>query len=166
MGSEMCIRDSVALVGSLTLLETVMAFFNYHINGIDDVFTGICTLRGICQTSTHATSIVRWSRHTDELVQTIAHEIGHAIGMWHDFESYKDDWRLERRGTCGPPKHESGEGNYIMNYGHPKETAWSVCSNIDFANFYNTHLVEEGSFCLAYEGKSFSGTYLQGRDLA
>ena len=111
----------------------------------------------ICKGTAHSAGIVRWADDTDELIQSIAHEIGHAIGMHHDFDSYIDDPHLDRRGTCGPSKWETGEGNYIMNYAHPMETAWSECSNMDFVSYYQSQLVKDGAFCLAERENSASG---------
>ena len=67
-----------------------------------------------------------------EISQTLAHEVGHVIGMDHDFESNQN----VRNHTCGPKKWKGGYDNQIMNYGSPRQPTWSECSNEDFRNYY------------------------------
>ena len=55
-------------------------------------------------------------------VLTFVHEVGHQLGMDHDFE------RRDGR-DC------SGDGH--MSYGRKKEE-WSSCSKLDFKNWWNT----------------------------
>jgi len=65
-----------------------------------------------------------WELDPEETALTFAHELGHNIGMRHDFY----------------PKHKSRcDGKGIMSYGdHPE--VWSTCSNKDFANWYQNGL--------------------------
>jgi len=64
-----------------------------------------------------------------------AHELGHNLGMRHDFE----DIHGGQGGPC--------DGKGIMSYfsrGESRPEVWSPCSNKDFANWYR----EEGHLCM------------------
>ena len=84
---------------------------------------------------------------------TLAHEVGHTLGMWHDF-----DTNPHRKYTCGPDKWEgnsagSSKKNNIMNYGSPMLQTWSKCSNADFHAYYTAVYQNLEKFCL--KGKYF-----------
>ena len=73
--------------------------------------------------------------------------------MVHDFDTNQSKFYInypwfQRRGTCGPPMFETGEDNFLMNYGDPIKMAWSKCSRIDFTDYYKSQLKGSGAFCL------------------
>ena len=69
---------------------------------------------------------------------TVAHEIGHILGLEHDFILGK------RSKTCGGTTRE---GPFVMNYGDTRQS-FSECSNIDFKSYYHLVVVKNGNFCL------------------
>ena len=110
----------------------------------DPLLVGLAQMNAMCSSSKGKPRIMV-SLIKDEIrcAMTVAHEIGHLLGIEHDFVLG------ERNHACGKGK-KTGES--VMNYGDNR-TQWTDCSNKDFKNYYNRF--EEG-FCL----KEPSGKWL------
>jgi len=85
----------------------------------------------------YKTSITEWTGSSDT-ARTLAHEIGHALRMEHDFE------HPNKRDRQGRPCTGI---NSIMDYTR-NENKWSPCSTQDFRDFYNRELVRQRFFCM------------------
>ena len=96
-------------------------------------------------------AIITWQKDVARTASTMAHEVGHLLGMYHDWNTRKD----RTKNKCGV----SGDGVFILNYGNPR-TVWSSCSNDDFKTYYLKHMFQDEEFCLKTTGiNSSTGEY-------
>merc|ERR1712062_226884 len=75
----------------------------------------------VCMPSTYAGqkfSINEWQATHDQAGQLVAHEVGHNLGMYHDFDNRHKGKGCDKKG--------------VMSYGG-LYTKWSTCSKSDFA---------------------------------
>ena len=75
--------------------------------------------------------------------QVLAHEIGHNLGMSHDFD--KKHGGNGDYATSTNPCNNKG----IMSYGNNIPTQWSACYVSDFASYYQ--LYDSDNTC--FDGK-------------
>ena len=64
------------------------------------------------------------------------HELGHNLGMWHDFD-------LKHGGNGNQGSGGRCEGHGLMSYGAAPDK-WSSCSNEDFVDAYKRGFLYEG----------------------
>ena len=105
---------------------------------------GIARRGSICSSTTKALVIVKHINNNFRLAITLAHEIGHVLGMHHDFTDTRE------RSKCAEDRFS---GKTIMNYGEPRNF-WSACSNKDIRNMFNLVVQKKGKFCLNEDGQA------------
>lgn len=92
----------------------------------------------------YKTSINEWYNNVHDSAGVLAHEMGHALGMYHDFGS----------GGTSDIKYDSNGNactriNGLMDYGsRSRVDKFTTCSREDFAAWYTRVMGTYGSFCL------------------
>ena len=107
--------------------------------------TGIAKFGSICRIRSpyleylkvSITNLAKGQHTVAHTGRVVAHEIGHAMGLYHDFEQ---QWRNKRWTNCL-------KENSVMNYGSPKPEKWSPCSRYDWF-MHVAKLHSDGMYCL------------------
>ena len=90
-------------------------------------------------------SINEWYNDVAQSAGVLAHEVGHALGMYHDFGS----------GGTSDIKYDSNGNrctgiNGLMDYGARSSVdKFTTCSREDFVRWYQRVINTYGEFCLA-----------------
>jgi len=103
---------------------------------------GIANIKAVCaKTRKKRLVIVNYSVNAIKAAPIVAHELGHFLGMKHDFEERSKSNKNSSKGE--PCTKIDG----IMDY-KSKNRFWSPCSVEDFTNWYNEVLSKQGKWCL------------------
>ena len=86
-------------------------------------------------------SLVGMGLNSKDVAELAAHEIGHNLGMLHDFGRSTRDKRTAKNGDAC-----TGVGGY-MDY-RPRPKKWSQCSVDDFTSYYNRETSNGKNWCL------------------
>merc|ERR1719232_2288007 len=102
---------------------------------------GVARLSSMCDFNDGKPRVmVKYLRSDVRTSMTAAHEIGHVLGMSHDFVATRN------RKECVPIADKYA-GWYVMNYGNNR-TTWSDCSDGDFLVYYSKVTTKRDGFCL------------------
>ena len=100
---------------------------------------GVGRLSSVCSSKVRPVALIKYTNNPLRLSITLAHEIGHVLGISHDFTDVPN-----KRKRC---INDKKAGRLIMNYGEPR-IEWSQCSNQDFRRLYNSVIYTKEKFCL------------------
>jgi len=121
------------------------AFLGGKDNGgaIGVAYVGTPCLR-LSQDQRYKVSITEWYNNIADTAGVFAHELGHALGMLHDFIDSDSSDRYDRNGV------KCTDINGVMDYGSRSSVdKFSTCSKQDFRDYYNHVLGTYNEFCLS-----------------
>ena len=111
--------------------------------------TGKAPIGTVCNdTSSDRIAIVEYLEDVAETGRNMAHELGHTLGLHHDFRikySFADGFSTSRRSFYGHPC--TGIGG-VMGYDRKSKYTWTKCSEEDFRIYHHRIMAEKPSFCL------------------
>ena len=89
-------------------------------------------------------SVNEWYNNIADSATVFAHELGHALGIEHDFNDNTGGDRFDKNGVS------CTYINGIMDYGARSSiNKFTTCSREDFRDYYNNVLDTYNSFCLS-----------------
>merc|ERR1719433_1441998 len=99
-------------------------------------YIGLAYVGVLCASKQYSCSINEKLNSVVASAEVVAHEMGHNLGMLHDF----DDTHGGQGGPC--------DGTGFMSYGSAPQQ-WSTCSKNDFEAHYN-NVASQGGWCLPF----------------
>ena len=105
----------------------------------------------MCLGQERKVSITEWINNVAQTSEILAHEVGHALGMKHDFGNYatgNDDPNINRNDANGRSctRINGLMGTHSQN---SRPDKFTTCSKDDFRAFHKTIVQTYGSYCMA-----------------
>jgi hypothetical protein len=130
-----------------------------------DPEVGIAEYKATCDPKSNTrTSMIEYNENLIITSQRVAHELGHNLGMSHDFDLSVDEVTRNRRYSINGKLCTDIGG--VMDWSQPNNTQkfkWSDCSVEDFKQYYKYIIHRNGKFCLKqftfrHQGENVSKT--------
>eukprot|EP00092_Neocalanus_flemingeri_P018429 GFUD01019944.1.p1 GENE.GFUD01019944.1~~GFUD01019944.1.p1 ORF type:complete len:613 (-),score=101.23 GFUD01019944.1:146-1984(-) len=108
----------------------------------DPKYYGKSKIGSMCTKDEKAARLITyWLTSPARTGLTVAHELGHLLGIKHDHSHDK------LRDTCADSEDSETSKRFVMNYGNDRG-GWSDCSNQDFSRYFETVVAHSEKFCL------------------
>eukprot|EP00092_Neocalanus_flemingeri_P024880 GFUD01026980.1.p1 GENE.GFUD01026980.1~~GFUD01026980.1.p1 ORF type:complete len:722 (-),score=124.39 GFUD01026980.1:86-2251(-) len=109
---------------------------------LDPKYYGKSKLGSMCTKDEKAARLITyWLTSPARTGLTVAHELGHLLGIKHD---HTHD---NLRDKCTDSEDSKTSKRFVMNYGNDRN-GWSHCSNKDFSSYFETVVAHSDKFCL------------------
>ena len=111
----------------------LMLYLGYNSSQCDDCYMGLAHTGFVCtNTKNKKQSINLHVNYPTITARVMAHEIGHNLGIYHDFDStHGGESKEDATNAC----NKQG----LMSYGATVPAKWSSCSKKDFTSHYNAN---------------------------
>ena len=145
---------------SLLLEATHVMFVNDSCVGDLCTSVGIAMSSSVCYGSKYGTPSVTVVERQDSYGWLLSHELGHVLGMDHNWawekpSKFHPDRPVLPEGYCNDAARGKSKISHLMrNFVVSKRRTWSICNRCDVLKLYQEEMIKYGEYCLISSTKS------------